>query len=303
MAPTKCLTCNSSITKTNSGIACTQCKKSFHWNCGNISDKVIQDSAAGRILQWKCNQCGTRKSTQATVKQSHNDTLTETPNNLQAIQRIDSVVRDMQTYFNEKFGELQEISKILNDYGSRIKQIEEDNKILRYGNNELNVRVDNIEQAALMNSLEINGVPLGDPDNAEEIVLKIAATMVYPLSNEDWSNIYRHYRQTKQDRPPSIIVFFKDMAKRDGFLSAARAHRGISTAKIGLNGSDNLIYVNEHLTNSRKKIFYTAKNFKSNNNYKYLWTKNGKIYLRKNDDSQAINVNFYTDFTKLDGSR
>lgn len=297
MAPTKCNACKATLTKVNSGVTCAQCKKSFHWNCGNLSNKIVQDITNGTITQWKCSDCDKRKSAQFNDSSA---TAINDNNNL-SIQRINDVVLDMQKYFNEKFGELQEVTKVLNDYGARINQLEDDGKTLQFNLNDLDVRVDNIEQAALLNSIEINGIPLTQPDNPADLICKIGSIISYATTSEDWSHIYRLHRQTNQDNPPSIIVFFKELSKRNGFLSAAKAHRGITTTNIGLNGTDKLIYVNEHLTKARKKLFYTAKSFKTKNNYKYLWTNKGRIYLRKNDGSQAISVNFYTNFAKLDG--
>lgn len=297
----KCCTCNSNVTKTNSGVTCAQCKKNYHWTCGSLTEKVIRDINNGTTTQWKCSQCDKRKSTPISNTSTSVVTIDEHDNS-QSIQRINSVVNDMQKYLNEKFGEWQEVTRVLSDHGSRIKQVEEDNKTILYNTNNLDVRLDNLEQAALSNSVEINGVPLEAPDDPADIIKRISSNISYPTSPEDWSNIYRLFRQTNQDKPPSIIVFFKDSLKRDGFLSAAKSHRGMSTAKIGIKGSDNLIFVNEHLTKARKKLFYTAKAFKNSNNFKYLWTNKGKIYLRKSDGSQAINVNFYTNFDKLNGN-
>lgn len=208
----------------------------------------------------------------------------------------------MQKYFDEKFGELREITKMLNEHGYRINRIEDEHKTLTFNANNLDVRVDNLEQAALSNSVEINGVPMGQPDDLTDIVQKIASSISFTTSSNDWSKIYRQFRQTNQDKPPSIVVFFNDLSKRDSFLATAKKHRGISTSKIGISGHDNLIYINEHLTKARKKLFYTAKAFKDRNNFKYLWTSKGKVYLRKNDGCQAINVNFYTNFDKINGN-
>lgn len=170
------------------------------------------------------------------------------------------------------------------------------------GTQNLDVRVDNLEQATLSLSLEINGVPLNQPDDLTEIMRKVGIGISHPIAPADWSNVYRQHRQTNQDKPPSIIIFFKDQLKRNDFLSAAKKVRGLTTTKIGITGEEKFIFVNENLTKARKKLFYTAKSFKAANNYKYLWTNKGKIYLRKTDGCQAINVNFYTNFDKINES-
>lgn len=289
---------NSNITKSNSGATCSQCKKSYHWNCDGTSNQLINDFTSG-VSIWKCYQCYTRKSRSASESSSMVD---ETCNDALSIRRIKNVVSEMQLVLNQN---MKEITKVLNDYGSRIRDIDDDSNTLRFDMNGLDIRIDNLEQASYMNSLEIQGVPLQEPDDPARIVCNIGTLISCTTSPDDWSNIHRQYRKPKQDKIPSIIVFFKETSKRDDFLAASKSHSGILMSKLGLNDNDQddkFIYINEHLTNPRKKLFYAAKVFKKENGFKYLWTKNGRIYLKKDDDSQTVNVNFYTNLNRLNES-
>lgn len=45
------------------------------------------------------------------------------------------------------------------------------------------------------------------------------------------------------------------------------------------------IFINESLTSYRKRLFGRIREYKRNNNLKYLWTSNGKIMLKVNDTS------------------
>ena len=314
MAPAKCSTCKTNVTRVNSGVTCTSCNNTFHWNCGNVNDKVIREISSGIVKQWKCSLCDKRKSqpivasTKLTILPSNEATSTprvnnEATENSLTIQNINTVVNDMRSFFNEKFLELEQITRVLNDYGHRINDMEDNCKTLTFNTQNLDVRVDNLEQATLSNNLEISGVPLNHPEDLAGIVQKISIGISHPIEKTDWSNVYRQHRQTNQDKPPSIILVFNDRSKRNSFLSSAKKVRGLTTTKIGVAGDESFIFVNEHLTKARKKLFYTAKAFRAANNYKYLWTNKGKIYLRKNDGCQAINVNFYTNFDKIDGSK
>ena len=58
------------------------------------------------------------------------------------------------------------------------------------------------------------------------------------------------------------------------------------------------IYVKENLTPQRYQLFKEARSFAAQNNYKYTWTRDGNIYLRKIDNSNVIHVRCSTD---LDG--
>ncbi|KAL3283282.1 hypothetical protein HHI36_006431 [Cryptolaemus montrouzieri] len=50
------------------------------------------------------------------------------------------------------------------------------------------------------------------------------------------------------------------------------------------------ILINEDLTINERQIFNMAYKFKKEKEYKYLWVKNGKIYLKKNDGDQALQI-------------
>ena len=59
-------------------------------------------------------------------------------------------------------------------------------------------------------------------------------------------------------------------------------------AAMGLAAtSNNKIHINESLTGYRKQLFGRINDFKRQNNYKYLWTANGKIMLKARDSSQT----------------
>jgi hypothetical protein len=67
------------------------------------------------------------------------------------------------------------------------------------------------------------------------------------------------------------------------------------------------IFINESLTLQRKKLFNAVYKFKKANDYKYIWTINGKIYLRENESGPVKSFTtlpgFYTFENSLDKSQ
>ena len=70
-------------------------------------------------------------------------------------------------------------------------------------------------------------------------------------------------------------------------------------AKRDYKFRDSTIYVNDHLTSHGKNLFREAKTKKGNLDYKYLWTRDGKIFMRKNDNSEVIHITCLADITTL----
>ena len=64
-------------------------------------------------------------------------------------------------------------------------------------------------------------------------------------------------------------------------LPSVQAAMGLATT------SSNKIHINESLTGYRKQLFGRINDFKRKNNYKYLWTANGKIMLKTHDSSET----------------
>lgn len=60
------------------------------------------------------------------------------------------------------------------------------------------------------------------------------------------------------------------------------------------------LYIFEYLISTRRRLFFKAKLFCKVNNYKYLWTRNRTIFMRKQNGDKKICVNNSTDFTSLE---
>ena len=83
---------------------------------------------------------------------------------------------------------------------------------------------------------------------------------------------------------PKIIAKFTRRDLHDEIYKKRRNLSSKSTSDLGLDVL-NRIYVNESLTAQSRAIFSEAKKFRSQYNFKFIWTRNGKVYLRK-DESQ-----------------
>ena len=59
------------------------------------------------------------------------------------------------------------------------------------------------------------------------------------------------------------------------------------------------LYINEHLTKQRKDLFYAARTVKRENKYEYLWTANGKVFMKKSNVHARIAIKSMSDLEKL----
>ena len=50
------------------------------------------------------------------------------------------------------------------------------------------------------------------------------------------------------------------------------------------------VFINENLTRPRKKLLWMTKQKAKLADYKYLWTSNGNIFVRKSEETDALTV-------------
>lgn len=326
--------CSKNVTRTNNGTTCATCLNTFHFKCIGLSGKTVNDILNGTTAEWFCSTCDKSKSKSKTNTNSKsNSSVRSSISNIQPsvvpvdnfindqVNKISSAIDVLQQeiksihqghssfvhsfgVINDKISVLQDISIALSNHSARIKTLEEDKIILEASVRDLSNRMDIHDQNSLANTLEITGIPLSENEDIPNLVLNISEKLNNKLAKEDIIRFHRKRIDSSKNpsaaRTPSIILSFKDINKRNNLLSSFRARRGIKLQEIGFK-SDNYFFINESLTNIRKKLFFTAKNFQKANNFKYLWTRNGKIYLKKDDNCGVINIDLNTNFSTING--
>ncbi|KAL0883351.1 hypothetical protein ABMA27_016758 [Loxostege sticticalis] len=171
---------------------------------------------------------------------------------------------------------------------------------LQYENNKNN-------QFSRINNVEISGVPLSSGENLVTIIQTICSKVGTPFDERDVDTIQRVRRFEMNDgnnrsstsRPPAIVVKFVRRMCKDKLLAAVRTRRGLTTADIGISGPSSNIYVSDHLTPQNKLLLRRAREMKSELQYSYLWIRDCKILMRKNDHSKVILIANESDLSKL----
>ena len=169
----------------------------------------------------------------------------------------------------------------------------------------------NIEQCSWRDCIEISGIPEEPGEDTNELTIKVGSLMGLNIDKNDIS--VSHRLPTKGQlqscssrlRPragavsnavsqhPRIIVKFVRRDIKDVFYSGRRHSKDKTTRDIGLSRSSVNQYISESLTPRNRTLFNECLKFKKEHNYKYIWTQNGRIYLRRNGEkpSNVISCN------------
>jgi hypothetical protein len=153
------------------------------------------------------------------------------------------------------------------------------------------------EQYLRANNVEIKNIPFRNSENLASIVGQVAERVGFSLKSDDVDLMTRV--ATRATGPKPIIVKFYRRSRRDEFLSLAKKFGRLTTAHLDWEGKESIVYVNEHLTASRKALLTKTKLRAMEKGYKFVWINNCKILVRRNESSQAFWIRSDGDLPKI----
>lgn len=168
------------------------------------------------------------------------------------------------------------------------------NQELRTENQKLATKVEELEQYQRSNNLDIKGVPpTADPTVA---VMQNGEVIGEAISESDIDIC--HGVPTRKPSERYVIVRFVQRSKRNAVLEKAKKKRGLTAQSLGFHDHA-LVYVNEHLTPQNKKLLGAAIAKKKEMHWKYAWSSGGKVYVRRDDVSEAVRIKGQDDLPKM----
>ena len=102
----------------------------------------------------------------------------------------------------------------------------------------------------------------------------------------------------------AIVVKFTNRRIRDRFYKARPKlkYYNISDIRLGRHGESN-IFIQESLTEAKRKLLKNCLKFHKDQNYKFIWTYYGVIYLRRNEHTPASRLTSVGDWEWLQPRR
>lgn len=318
-----CQQCTIRIATNQHKITCSACAKKFHASCVNLTQNEIQFMKEKKE-KWWCQACikQARKSRSASetsfsaldtseIRSDETDapTLSQILKELIAIKNAQNEFSKAMDYCHDRFDEinsqLQKQEGIMKEYIEKMQTLEASNKILQKENEELKIKINDLEQYSRKNCLEIQGVPEGSGENVLSVVQAVGKSIGFELENHMVDACHRlRKNETRPSQARGVIIRFVRRIDKEEFLQKKKIKRELKVTDlpeefIKLVKADNFIYVNESLTAANRKLFAQAREFKIKNKIKYLWTKDGKIMMRATDSSRVYQIRTVNDFNDV----
>lgn len=209
------------------------------------------------------------------------------------LREIFSSVQFLASKYDEILKRNLELENLCTDLKTENKTLREEIQVLKED-------VDNIENTHNEKKIEVHGLPYKKNEDLCNIITKIGKTFDFNIEKEDIDDAYRIERvNNKDDKIKPVVVSFVRKRDKEKFLNMRRK-RSLFSNEIGLDEIRTQIFINEYLSRRKKQLLWKTRKFKLEKNYKFVWTKNGRILLRKTENSQIIQVHSQEDLEKLE---
>lgn len=205
-----------------------------------------------------------------------------------------SNIRESLSFINDQYEDIKkenEASKL------KITGLEKENDELKGTVNTLTQRVNQIEQHSRQCNLEIQCVPESRNENLTKMITKLGKVIGSSLKENDILNCTRTAKLNRESkRPRSIIVQVASPRIRDEILAMASKYNKansdckLNATHLGITGHTAPVFVAEHLSPTNKSIHAAARLKAKESGYKYVWVRNGRVFMRKTDESDYILV-------------
>lgn len=160
---------------------------------------------------------------------------------------------------------------------------------------ELHKRLVQCEQYSRRSNVEIKGLVEAQNEDVTGLVSRIGEVIGEPISADDIEVCHRV--PTREEGKSNVVVQFKSKSKRDVVLEKARKNR-IKNSNVGIS-NEGAIFVNDHLCPFLKKLLAQAIAKKREKQWRFVWTRNGRIYARKSEASDSVRIQSERDLEKI----
>jgi len=180
-------------------------------------------------------------------------------------------------------------------------QLKKRNRDLEEKNAKLDSHLNELEQYGRRQNLEIHSIPMLDNETNAEVedkVLQVLKKFDTTITKDAIDVVHRLRGKPKTDQNkkcPSIIVRFIARKTRNNIYSSSKK---LKSAEFDDPHIDR-VFINENVTSRKKHLLAQANQKRNDLHWKYLWTNNGRIHLRKNENDAFITIQTEDDLHRI----
>lgn len=330
-----CASCTKKLPSDGRCMTCAECRKSFHLgkSCSGIAETTFQAMGPAKREAWKCKNCRSL-SADGSNTTGGSDSGSATPSaDLSVAQELGALREQLQAIkdtigsllpLRDKVDELlalkPKIDEVLalkesvtvldnsvQNLTARVTASEQLSKNLEEQVTELTAtlslqskaisqlraELNDSEQYSRLSNLELNGLPFTPGENLRAVLSDLAQKLeVTEFDDKDVVAVHR--LPARQNKTPTVLIRFASTYIRDTWWAARKKLRPLSEDTLSPP-----LYLNENLTQANKDLYWKARSKGKEADYKFVWTRNGKIFARKEEGSPRIRLESIADLEQL----
>ena len=208
---------------------------------------------------------------------------------------MELVKTGFETHLQALQAEIFEMKKDQKIEKERRKKIEKENEMMKDQLHYLTMKIEEMETASEQHEQEkrnldivienIDNTEVSDP--CQHLRTLINKTLKGQVVDED--EIVKAVKITNKRNPKKMILI--------GTLKNKSTKKAILTQRKMFALQN--IFAKENLTPHRHKLHMVAKKFAKENNYKFVWTRDGNVFIRKDETSRAVMLKNQASFGDL----
>ncbi|CAN7979536.1 unnamed protein product [Ixodes pacificus] len=151
---------------------------------------------------------------------------------------------------------------------------------------ELRSVLNEAEMYSRRKNIEIHGIKQQRHEDITKLVQELASRLELPVPAPEQIEA-AHRLKAKEGKVPPILVRFKEKASRDLWTEKRNTLRAEG------------IYINENITRALRSLFWETKNAAKEKLYKFVWMRNGKIFVRQKENAASIRIENVRDLNRI----
>lgn len=230
-----------------------------------------------------------------------------------AIEKLQKEVKDEMASLNSRLLRVETESEKLKTEFEKQKTslpLTSENMEFQEVISQLRAELNEREQISLENVLEIAGIPETNGESLMHLTGAVAAKLGVQIDDRDVIRVVRAGPRLLQatsangpsPRPRPIVLHLARRAIKDDLMKGFRVRRGANSADMGLPPHEpRPFYINERLTKENRALFGKAKEMGRKHGWRFVWTKEGKIMAKRNEDAPYFKIRGEKDLDRVFG--
>lgn len=266
----------------------------------NLADKVLEILSSPEVLDSIIPVLASKigQSLSTMIEQQVNERVqAETKSLREELAKQSADIKHNETKICKQFIEISHLERVTRESITAVKERERDIDALYQKIADLEYRLENQEQYSRRTSLRFHNVPvpIGDdgkiahPVNTDQLILDICNQKM--KLNIQLQDIGRTHVIGKVRNGKSQVIV--------RFISYRTRHLVYSNKKA-LKNDSNGTFISENLTQFRTSLVKRIAKLKNDNQIEAYWTFDGRIFVKRTEDSTKLIINCHDDISNLE---